>query len=399
MRPLLPPATIGIIGGGQLGMMTVREAQRMGYRTIVWDPSKECPASRLADSTIAAPFNDRNAATILSDNADVVTYEFENIDAETVERVERNVPVFPGSAILRIAQHRKEEKVELAKRGFPVVQYVAASGAEELHAAIETVGLPVVVKTAMSGYDGKGQTVIRTSHDVQRFFNQVNNENREYVVEKFHDLQCELSSIVVRTDDGDVAAFPIAENEHRNNILHRTIVPARVPDTVKRQAEELGRAIIESFEIVGVLCVEMFVTKEGRLLVNELAPRPHNSGHFSLDACSCSQFEALVRAVCGLAIPQPKLLTPCAMVNLLGKHLERLDVARLMKWDGVKLHLYGKTRSEPNRKMGHVTIFSETADEVWERVRRVEEMIGEAAEETGAWIPSTAQGSGSMPER
>lgn len=385
MRSLLPPAVIGIIGGGQLGMMTIREAQRMGYRTVVWDPGKDCPASRLADSTIAAPFDDKNAATILSDNADVVTYEFENIDAATVERVERSVPVFPGSTILKIAQHRKEEKEELAKRGFPVVPYRSATGTTELLAALKEVGLPVVVKTATSGYDGKGQTVIRTHEDEQAFLNQMDSGNREYVVEKFLDLQCELSSIVVRCGDGSVAAFPVAENVHSNNILHRTIVPSRAPEALKKQAEVLGRAIIESFEMVGVLCVEMFVTKDGALLVNELAPRPHNSGHYSLDACSCSQFEALVRAVCGLAIPQPRLLTPCAMVNLLGKHLDRIDIPKLATWDGIKLHLYGKTKAEPNRKMGHVSILGKTAEEVWDKVRRVEEMIGEAKEETVSW--------------
>lgn len=385
MRSLLPPAVIGIIGGGQLGMMTIREAQRMGYRTMVWDPSRDCPASRLADSTIAAPFDDNNAATILSESVDLATYEFENIDAATVERVEQNVPVFPGSTILKIAQHRKEEKEELAKRGFPVVRYRAATGTKELVTALKEIGLPVVVKTAMSGYDGKGQTVIRTSQDEQVFLNQMNTEKREYVVEKLLDLECELSSIVVRNGDGDVAAFPTAENVHRNNILHRTIVPSRMSDALVKQAEELGRAIIESFGIVGVLCVEMFVTKDGTLLVNELAPRPHNSGHYSLDACSCSQFEALVRAVCGLALTQPKLLAPCAMVNLLGKHLERLDVPKLMTWDSVKLHLYGKTKAEPNRKMGHITVLGRTTEEVWEKVRYVEEMIGEAKEETAPW--------------
>jgi 5-(carboxyamino)imidazole ribonucleotide synthase len=293
--------------------------------------------------------------------------------------------VLPGSTILKIAQHRKEEKLELAKRGFPVVQHRAATGTKELLAALQEVGLPVVVKTATSGYDGKGQTVLRTSQDEQAFLNQTNDENREYVVEKFLDLQCELSSIVVRNDDGNIAAFPIAENVHRNNILHRTIVPARAPDALVKQAEELGRAIIESFGIAGVLCVEMFVTKGGTLLVNELAPRPHNSGHYSLDACSCSQFEALVRAVCGLPIPQPKLLTPCAMVNLLGKHLERLDVPKLMAWDGVKLHLYGKTKAEPNRKMGHVTVLGAATEEVWKKVQSIETMIGEATKETIQW--------------
>jgi 5-(carboxyamino)imidazole ribonucleotide synthase len=377
MKSYLPPAVIGVIGGGQLGMMTIREAQRMGYRTIVWDPSRECPAARLADEAIAAPFDDPNAATILCDNADVVTYEFENIDSRTVEVVERSVPVYPGSTILKIAQHRNEEKSELAKRGFPVVPFRAATGENELREAIAAVGLPVVVKTATSGYDGKGQTVLRTQADEAALLKQVRHDRREFVVEKFIELQCELSSIVVRDGEGAVVAFPISENVHRHNILHRTVVPARVSEGLQKQAKELGRAIIDSFGMRGVLCVEMFVTNEGALLVNELAPRPHNSGHYSLDACTCSQFEALVRAVCGLPIPTPELLTPCAMVNLLGKHLQRLDIRAVMAWEGVKLHLYGKTKTEPNRKMGHITILAQTVEEVAHSVARVEEMIGE----------------------
>ncbi|MCI0706913.1 MAG: 5-(carboxyamino)imidazole ribonucleotide synthase [Ignavibacteriae bacterium] len=378
MSALLPPATIGIIGGGQLGMMTVREAQRMGYRTVVWDPDPDCPASRLTDDTIFAPFNDRNAATILVENSDVVTYEFENVDSATVERVEETTTVFPGSGILKIAQHRKKEKEELQKRGFPVVRHAVAQIGNEISQAISGIELPVVVKTTTAGYDGKGQTVLRSQNEVDEFLKLHTNGSREFVAEQFLDLQCELSCIAVRTKAGEVVAYPVSENMHRNNILHRTIVPARVSDKLAKQALELGASIIESFEMVGVLCVEMFVTKDGALLVNELAPRPHNSGHYTLDATTCSQFEALVRAVCGLPVPTPKLLSPCAMVNVLGKHLERLDVSRLSRQPGVKLHLYGKKRVEPNRKMGHITVLGESGAEVDKLVKEVETMIGEA---------------------
>ena len=377
MKALLPPAVIGIIGGGQLGMMTIREAQRMGYRTVVWDPNPECPASRLADEVIAAPFNDMNAATIFGDNVDVATYEFENIDGAAVEKVERSVPVYPGSKVLKIAQHRRDEKAELVKRGFPVVPHRAAGNKQEVSRACSELGFPVVVKTTTSGYDGKGQTVLNSSEQAKGFLEKLGEEPREYVVEKFLDLQCELSCLVARNSKGTVAVFPIAENMHRNNILHRTIVPARVSDIVLSQAREFGRKIIESFQLVGVLCVEMFVTKDGSLLVNELAPRPHNSGHYSLDACSYSQFEALVRTVCGLPIPDPELLAPCGMVNLLGKHLERLDVVTLSGWSGAKLHLYGKKKSEPNRKMGHITIVGGSVQDVDAKIVMVERMIGE----------------------
>ncbi|MGH2568769.1 MAG: ATP-grasp domain-containing protein, partial [Bacteroidota bacterium] len=258
MRVLLPPAVIGVIGGGQLGMMTVREAQRMGYRTVVWDPQRECPAARLADEAIAAPFDDPNVATLLTDHADVVTYEFENIDSATVEKVERVVPVHPGSSILKIAQHRRIEKTELVKRGFPVVPHRGASGVQEIEKSISELGFPVVVKTATTGYDGKGQAVLRSGQEAQQYFQQVHDSSAEVVVEKFLDLLCELSCIVVRDSGGHVVAFPIAENVHRNNILHRTIVPSTVSESLVRQATELGRAIIDSFGIVGVLCVEMF---------------------------------------------------------------------------------------------------------------------------------------------
>ncbi len=378
MKVLLPPAVIGIIGGGQLGMMTVREAQRMGYRTIVWDPNSRCAASRLADETIAAPFDDLNAATILADNADVVTYEFENVNSNAVEKLEKTVPVFPGSEILKIAQHRRIEKSELVKRGFPVVPHRIASKTIEVERAIAELGLPLVIKTAMTGYDGKGQSVIRSRGDADQFLRQLQEGATEYVVEKFLELQCELSCIAVRGFDGRVATFPITENVHRNNILHRTTVPARISDIITTRAAEMGRDIIESFRMVGVLCVEMFVTNDGSLIVNELAPRPHNSGHYSLDACTCSQFEALVRAVCGLQIVTPTLLSPSAMVNLLGKHLEKLDVPTVMTWEGVKLHLYGKNKAEANRKMGHVTVLANSIREVDEQVKKIEAMIGEA---------------------
>jgi 5-(carboxyamino)imidazole ribonucleotide synthase len=377
MKALLPPAVIGIIGGGQLGMMTIREAQRMGYRTVVWDPNPECPASRLADEVIAAPFNDLNAATIFGDNVDVATYEFENIDSVAVEKVERAVAVYPGSQFLRIAQHRREEKAELAKRGFPVVPHRAAGNKEEVGHACAELGFPVVVKTSTSGYDGKGQTVLNSDEQSKGFLQQLGEEPKEYVVEKFLDLQCELSCVAVRNSEGTVAVFPISENTHRNNILHRTIVPARVSSGLMSGARELGKRIIESFQLVGVLCVEMFVTRDGSLLVNELAPRPHNSGHYSLDACSYSQFEALIRTVSGLPIPAPELLAPCGMVNLLGKHLEKLDVATLSGWGGVKLHLYGKKQSGPNRKMGHITVVGGSIQDVDSKVAMVERMIGE----------------------
>ncbi|GJQ21994.1 MAG: N5-carboxyaminoimidazole ribonucleotide synthase [Bacteroidia bacterium] len=377
MRTLLPPSTIGIIGGGQLGMMTVREAQRMGYRTAIWDPDPDCPAGRLADELITAPFADPDGAKKLAVASDVVTYEFENIDPATVEVVEALKPVFPGSRILKIARHRKNEKESLQQAGFPVVSHAFAKNQRELEESIKRLGFPVVVKTVTAGYDGKGQSVLRNQADAIAFCRSYGDRIPECVVESFLNLDREVSVVAVRSDDGTITAFPVIENEHRENILHVSRVPARISEVLRAEALRLGTAIIEHFDMVGVLCVEMFVTRDGKLLVNELAPRPHNSGHFSLDACSLSQFEALARCVCRIAVPLPRLLTPCAMVNLLGKHLERIDIEAVSRIPGVKVHLYGKKRREPKRKMGHVTVLRPSAEEVEPIVRAIEAMIGE----------------------
>jgi 5-(carboxyamino)imidazole ribonucleotide synthase len=374
---LVPPATIGVVGGGQLGMMTIREAQRMGYRSVVWDPDPLCPASRVADDVITAPFDDLAAAEKIARAADVVTYEFENVNAGAIRAIERERTVYPGTAVLEVTQHRRREKETLRRYGFPTAEFRIAETAEELRRAVSELGLPVVVKTATSGYDGKGQSVLQSSSDVERFFQSFVGGGQEFVVERFVDLACELSVIAVRTQEGHVERFPVGENVHRNNILHRTTVPATVAASVVQQAEEIGASVVEAFGLVGVLCIEMFVTKDGTLLVNELAPRPHNSGHYSLDACTCSQFEALVRAVCGLPVVCPRLTSPCAMVNILGKHFAHIDYSELYSWSGVKLHLYGKQRVEPNRKMGHITILAETPQDVERRVAQVEQMIGE----------------------
>ncbi|OGU62904.1 MAG: 5-(carboxyamino)imidazole ribonucleotide synthase [Ignavibacteria bacterium RIFCSPLOWO2_02_FULL_55_14] len=376
-QPLLPPSVLGIIGGGQLGMMTVREAQRMGYRSIVWDPDRTCPASRLADETIVAPFSDEVAARRLATSADVVTYEFEHISTDIVEGLERLKRVRPGHEILRISQHRVQEKEALQRLGIPVAGFASALTADGLREGIASVGLPAVVKTANAGYDGKGQTLLRSSGDVEAYVRSYASAPEEVVVEEFLDLACEVSVIASREDSGRVQEFPVALNEHRDHILHCTVVPAEISGVARTEALALARKIIEGLNVVGVLCVEMFVTKDERVLVNELAPRPHNSGHFSLDACSISQFEVLVRVVAGLDVPEPRLLTPCAMVNLLGKHVETLDVRRLHEVPGVKLHVYGKQRVEPRRKMGHVMILGDTAARVAESVARVRALIGE----------------------
>jgi 5-(carboxyamino)imidazole ribonucleotide synthase len=373
-----PPGTIGIIGGGQLGMMAIREAQRMGYRSIVWDPDPTCPAGRLADLTITAPWDDFRAAEQLASGADVVTFEFEHISPDTVAWLEERKQVYPGSPILKVSQHRRVEKSELRQRGFPVVDFEVAGSRQELAASFRRLGLPVVVKTATAGYDGKGQTVLKSESESEAFLAALGSTVPEYVVERFLDLACEISVLVVREADGTVISFPVAENEHRENILATTVVPARVPPEISDEAVRMSREIIESFDMIGVLCVEMFVTREGTVIVNELAPRPHNSGHYSLDACDISQFEALVRAICGVPFHVPQLLAPCAMVNLLGRNLDSLVLETLMEIPGVKLHLYGKQRREAKRKMGHVTILGSTQEDVLVMLPKIYGLIGDS---------------------
>jgi 5-(carboxyamino)imidazole ribonucleotide synthase len=373
--PLLPPATIGIIGGGQLGMMLIREAQRMGYRSAVWDPDPACPAARLADRHIVAPYADAAREEEFLQVADVITYEFEHIDLGVVTDLERRSMVRPGSRLLAVSCHRREEKAELERLGFPVARHAPASDRASLQRAFAGVGFPAVVKTATAGYDGKGQTVLRTHAEADAWLAALPPAAGEYIVEQWLDLECELSVIVARTASGSAITFPVGRNVHRDNILHTTTVPAGVSDELLRSAEELALAVSSSFNLAGVLCVEMFVTSDGALLVNELAPRPHNSGHYSLDACSMSQFEAAVRAVCGLPLPAPRLLAPCVMVNLLGKHLLHADLRALLAIDGAKLHLYGKVRVEPRRKMGHVTVLGSTPDDAAARALRVASLI------------------------
>lgn len=387
IKQILPPSIIGIIGGGQLGMMTIREAQRMGYGSIVWDPDPDCPAARLADETVTAPFSDQNAARRVVESANVVTFEFEHIDSSVVRWIEDHSNVFPSSNILRISQHRRIEKDELSKRGFPVVNYRVAASSDELKNAFAALGFPIVVKTATAGYDGKGQHVIPNQAQAGGFLENLSEDFREVIVESFVDLQTELSVIAVRGSNGIIRTFPVAENEHRENILYKSTIPARVTHSIKNAAVELASDLIEQLEVIGILCVEMFVTKEGRVLVNELAPRPHNSGHYSLDACDISQFEALVRSICHLPLPAPELLSPCAMINILGRDLEVLDHSEVLNLPGTKIHLYGKKRVEPKRKMGHITILGPSSEEVGRRVSVIEKHF---ARKSGSTIKASA---------
>lgn len=364
---LVPGATIGVLGGGQLGRMMANAGSAMGYRFVALDPAPDAPCGQVAPQIIAS-YNDRNAARELALRSDVITYEFENVDAGVAALLAEESYVPQGSELLYTTQHRLREKAAIEAAGVPVAPYRKVGSLQELELAAAELGLPSVLKTTTGGYDGKGQAVIRHVEELEAAYRKLVPEaagpaSPELVLEKFISFQCEISVIVARSASGEVKSFPPAENIHVNNILHLSIVPARVPVDIQQRACRLAETLIDGLNAVGLLAVEMFVTEDGELFVNELAPRPHNSGHYTMDACITSQFEQHVRAICNLPLGDTSLLTPVVMVNVLGQHLDGA-ISRLCQFDeegnklGIapKLHIYGKTESKTDRKMGHINL-------------------------------------------
>ncbi|GAB7387776.1 5-(carboxyamino)imidazole ribonucleotide synthase [Bacillaceae bacterium] len=371
MPVIRPGSTIGILGGGQLGRMIALEGRKMGYRFVTLDPAPDCPCGQVADRQIIAPYNDLKRALELAKASDVVTYEFENVDARVTGLLERETYVPQGSALLRITQHRLREKGTLREIGVPVAPYVPVASEAELQAAVDELGLPCVLKTATGGYDGKGQFVIRRRDEVAAAFQRLARPGGELVAERFVPFAKELSVIVARNGRGEMRTFPVAENVHVENILHLSIVPARIDRTTAAKAGEIGARIAEKLNVIGLIAVEMFLTAEGEILVNELAPRPHNSGHYTYDACATSQFEQHVRAICNLPLGSTKLYTPVVMVNILGEHLDAVLAHSDRLPENVKLHLYGKKESRPKRKMGHVNVLASSTEEALATVERL----------------------------
>lgn len=360
-KPILPGATVGVLGSGQLGRMFAIAARRMGYRVHTFSPDDDTPTGQVADREVQAAYDDLDAVRDFARNVSVVTFEFENVSAAATEAAAQFAPVRPAGAVLHTTQHRLREKTFLKSNGFPVTPFETVRSLEELQAAVGRIGLPSVLKTAGWGYDGKGQAKITTAADVAAAWTKCNTS--EAVLEAWVDFRCEVSVVAVRGLDGEFAHFGVVENRHRNHILDLTLAPAEVSDRVRRDAVEIARAILEKLDVVGVLCVEFFLTADDRLLVNELAPRPHNSGHFSFDACVTSQFEQQLRAICGLPLGSTEMLRPAAMANLLGDVWAggEPDWAAACRLPNVKLHLYGKAEPRPGRKMGHLTAFGTTA--------------------------------------
>jgi 5-(carboxyamino)imidazole ribonucleotide synthase len=350
---ILPGATVGVVGGGQLGRMFTLRARTMGYKVVVLDPDTMSPAGAVADRHIRAAYDDTRALAELSATCAAVTTEFENVPATTLESLGRSSIVRPPVAAVAITQDRIAEKTFLRSQGFATAPFRSIEDRRDIPKGIQALPLPAILKTNRLGYDGKGQAVVTNESETADAFERFGRV--ACILESRLELQCELSVIVARGADGAVSTFPVAENQHVAGILDTSIVPARISEALAARARETATKVAEALDYVGVLAVEIFVV-EGGLVVNEMAPRPHNSGHYSIDACSVDQFEQQLRTLCGLPLAEPWLLSPVVMVNLLGD----LWAGGEPRWEealkrrGVRLHLYGKAEPRPGRKMGHL---------------------------------------------
>jgi 5-(carboxyamino)imidazole ribonucleotide synthase len=353
--PLAPGAVIGILGGGQLGRMSTLAAARLGYRCHIYCPEPDAPAAQVTDRATVAAYDDEAALARFAAAVDLVTFEFENIPFATVETLARLVPLRPKPEVLRTCQDRGHEKDFCRRLGVPTARFVRVASRDDLARAVDDLGTPCVLKTARLGYDGKGQVLIEAGTDLAAAWTTMagHASSATGILEAFVDFSLEISVIVARAADGSTQSYVPVENQHRNHILDRTLVPARIAPEVADRADGLARGLAEGLDVIGLLAVEMFVTKDGQVLVNELAPRPHNSGHWTIDASVTSQFEQFIRAVAGLPLGATTRHGDAEMRNLLGDEVERWP--EILSDPAAKLHLYGKSEARPGRKMGHVT--------------------------------------------
>ncbi|MBC1228315.1 5-(carboxyamino)imidazole ribonucleotide synthase [Listeria booriae] len=353
---LLPNSTIGIIGGGQLGRMMALAAKAMGYKVIVLDPTVDAPCAQVADEQIVANYTDLNALKELAEKSDVVTYEFENVDNDALHSIENSVRIPQGSELLSITQDRILEKAYLESLNINLAPYAVIVDRDDIEQHINSLGYPAVLKTTQGGYDGKGQYVIQSEEDIDKAVELL--RFGTCVLEAWIPFEREVSVIVARNSEGQIETFPVAENDHKNNILHTTVVPAALDEESIHEAEAIAVKLAEYLHLEGVLAVEMFVTGSGAIYVNELAPRPHNSGHYTIEACNISQFTQHIRAIAGLPLLKPELLRPAMMVNILGQHVDGVNevLAEHPDWF---VHYYGKQEAKIDRKMGHITVLSD----------------------------------------
>jgi 5-(carboxyamino)imidazole ribonucleotide synthase len=373
---ILPGATLGLLGGGQLGRMFTSAARTLGYRVTVVDPDPEAPAAEFATTHLAAAYADPAALDELARTCAAVTTEFENAPAEALDALAARTVVRPAGSSVAVAQDRRREKGFFSGHGFPLGPWAPIDAPAQFEGALARVKLPALLKTARFGYDGKGQARIDSRADLERTFAAW--KGVPCVLEELLALEREVSVVLARSDAGEVAVFPVAENRHSRGILDVTIAPARVPEAMAREAGQLASRLAADLEYVGVLAVEMFVVG-GRLLLNEIAPRPHNSGHYTIDACRTSQFEQQVRVLCGMPLGDPSQHTPAVMVNLLGdiwRDGREPDWAAVLEHPGAHLHLYGKRETRPGRKMGHVTVCEPTVERALEVAMRIRARLG-----------------------
>jgi 5-(carboxyamino)imidazole ribonucleotide synthase len=351
MKLIPPGSTIGILGGGQLGRMLALAAAEMGYHVHIYCPEKDAPASEVSARTTIASYDDVAAIRAFAGSVDVVTYEFENIPFAPVAELAKLVPVHPGPDVLNIAQHRVQEKEAINRLGIGTAPFRPVRTAADLKQAAKALGLPAVLKTARMGYDGKGQVMLKPDSDLDEAFRWLRTDDA--ILEGFISFRMEISVIIARDGQGHTASFCPVQNIHKHHILSETIAPAPIPAHVSEKAERIAHTIAEGLNLIGLMAIEMFVTETDDILVNELAPRPHNSGHWTIDACVTSQFTQTIRAICGMPLASPARLCDAHMLNLIGE-----DVNEWQRYAGfpeAKVHLYGKSETRPGRKMGHVT--------------------------------------------
>ncbi|WP_125565121.1 5-(carboxyamino)imidazole ribonucleotide synthase [Companilactobacillus insicii] len=348
-------STIGIIGGGQLGQMMAFSAKEMGYKVIILDPQDNCPAAQVSDGQVVAQYDDLDSLIELAKHVDVLTYEFENVDAETINEVSKYTKIPQGTKALTITQNRILEKNFLEDNNFPVVPHAVINNMQDFEEGVSAIGFPSILKTVRGGYDGKGQIRLRTTsiEGVKELI-----DTGECILEQTINLKKEVSVVISRNISGKTSVFPVIENIHRDNILHLSISPARISKQMSNEIHKIAEGISEKLELVGTMCVEFFVSDKNELFVNEIAPRPHNSGHLTIEACNISQFDAHIRGVCNLPMPGIEQFKPAIMVNVLGQHLKnaRTEVFHHIDWH---FHDYGKDEVKKNRKMGHITILTD----------------------------------------
>lgn len=368
VKPLLPGSTIGIVGGGQLGRMMAISAKEMGFKVGVLDPVTNCPAAQVADWYIQGTYDDTFALEELARRTDVITYEFENVSVEALNAISSMSFIPQGTDLLAITQDRLLEKSFLETNNIVIAPYATIVSPTDIQDAIDGIGYPCVLKTTRGGYDGKGQYVLKSRADLAPAMDLL--REGTCVLEAWIPFEKEISILVAGNGQGYYSTFPVVENIHRNNILHETIAPATIADEVVEEAERIARVIAEGMSLSGVLCIEMFLTKTGGLYVNELAPRPHNSGHYSIEACSMSQFDAHIRGICGWSLSKKvRLLSEAVMVNVLGEQL--LESYHLIdKKPDWQFHFYGKAQAKKGRKMGHITIVTEDIQQTLDEIKK-----------------------------